>query len=446
MSTESVGSPKFSNLIRISLPLMLTGATESLMLFADRMFLAHHSLDAMNAASAVFLVTAIFVFFGVAIAGASEVLAGQYNGEKRYELVSRPIWQMVWFSLGLFLVFIPLGIWGRDFLLPENLVEHGSSYFRIICFCAPLWSMQVVFAGFFATTGRPKLLTPVAILANLINVGLDYLFIFGFASIPAMGAGGAALATGMAQFIHVLILFFLFLRKKERKRFKTGSPSWYPKEIFQALRVGLPNAVSHGVEISAWALIFQIASRVSTSYLTVMSAVSAMHMLLGFLNEGLKQGVIAIASNLIGASRFKEIKKLLLSGVFLQGMIGFVCFFPMVLFSETFIGFMGEVAKEKHLYSDFKIAFFFMWLFIVCDGLVWVVNGVLTAGGDTRVTMLINIVTAWGVAVLPVWYFLNYADSKPWFVNLFTATYAFVNLALHFVRYKQGRWQQKLTS
>jgi len=62
-----------SSLFKVK-PLILTAATESLMLFTDRFFLAQHSLDAMNGASAVFLVTAIFVFFGVAIAAASEGL------------------------------------------------------------------------------------------------------------------------------------------------------------------------------------------------------------------------------------------------------------------------------------------------------------------------------------------------------------------------------------
>lgn len=446
MPSLSMGKSDLSSLLKVSIPLMLTGATESIMMFSDRAFLAHHSIEAMNVASATFMMTAVFVFFGVAIAGIAEVLAGQYNGEKRFDLVSRPIWQMIWFSLSLFLFFIPLGIWGKSWLLPDNLRDSASGYFTIICFSAPLWSMQVAFSGFFACTGRSYWLTPVAIIANVINIILDYFLIFGIGSIPALGAEGAAIATSIAQLIHVLILLSLFLRKREHETYRSRHVTWHPKEILQGLKVGFPNAVSHGVEISAWAFLYRIAAGVSAAHLTVLSAISAIHMLLGFLNEGLKQGVVAIASNLIGAKKFSEIPKLIGSGVKLQAIIGSITFLPMIIFSSELIGLLGEVAKQTNLHPDLKMGLICMWFFIIFDGLVWVVNGTLTAGGDTRVTMLINIGTAWIVAALPCWYLLTHTQSAAWTVPAMTAIYAGVNFVLHLIRYRQNKWQTSLTS
>lgn len=443
---SSMGSPSLRALLTVSIPLMLTSATEGLMLFADRAFLAHYSVEAMNVASATFLTTGVFIFFGVAIAAIAEVLAGQYNGEKRFNLVARPIWQMLWFSLGLFLIFIPLGLWGKSWLIPEELKEAASGYFTVICFSGPLWAVQVVLAGFFACTGRSKWLTPVAILANLMNVVLDYLFIFGFGSTPALGATGAALATSLAQVIHVLVLFLLFLRPKEREIYGTGKMVWYPKEIVQALRVGIPNAMSHGVEVTGWALLYYFATRVSMAYLTVLSAVSAINSLLGFLNEGLKQGVVVIASNLIGAEKFKDIKKLLSSGLKLQLLLGLIAFFPLVIGADYSISLLGKVAEDSSLHHDLKLGLFCMWLFIFFDGLVWILNGILTAGGDTKVTMLINIGTVWFIVILPSFLFLGKDGFEPWFMYLLIACYSGVNCLLHALRYRQRKWQNKLTS
>lgn len=446
LSSQKMGKTDLSSLLKVSVPLMLTGATQGLMLFIDRAFLAHHSVEALNGAAATYLMTAVFVFFGVAIAGIAEVLAGQYNGEGRKNLVARPIWQMIWFSLGLSVFYTPLGLWGGSYLLPESLVEVASGYFKIICFSAPLWSLQVVFAGFFACTGRSHWLTPIALFATILNGIFDYILIFGVGPIPSLGPTGAALATSLSQFIHVFLLLSLFLRKSDREAYGTGKPIWFPKEMLQGIKIGLPGAVSHGAEISAWALLYQIAGRASPAHLTVMSTVTSFHMLLGFLNEGLKQGVIAMASNLVGAGRFDKIKELLKSGILLQLSLGAFAFFPFVLGGDLLLNLMGEVGKDLSLRPSMRIGLAFTWLFLIFDGLVWIVNGILTSGGDTRVPMLINISCAWIFVVLPSWFFMTKNGSPPWLAIGLTCLYASISFLLHSLRYRQGKWRQKLTS
>ena len=446
MSDKSMTAPDLRSLLRVSVPLMLTAATEGIMLFADRAFLSHHSVEAMNGASATFMATAVFVFFGVAIAAVAEVLAGQYNGEGRQHLVGRPVWQMLWFSAGTWLAFIPIGLWGGTWLIPESLHSTAGGYFAVICFGAPLWAAQVALAGFFAATGRSSWLTPVAIVANLANVGLDWLLIFGAGPIPELGATGAALATVTAQSAHVAFLLWLFLRPAERRRFGTGEAHWSPAELKQAIRVGLPNAISNGVEITAWALIFRLVSQASAAHLTVLSTVTAVNMLLGFLNHGLKQGVVAIASNLIGAQRFDDVRRLMWSGAKLQLLIGIVSFIPLVAMSQPFLGLMGPVGRDPALAWDLKLGLICMWGFIMLDGLVWVFNGALTAGGDTRTTMWINISTAWLLAVTPIWLLLRASLAAPWMILLLYTCYAAGNLSLHCWRFRAGRWRRRLTS
>ena len=65
----------------------------------------------------------------------------------------------------------------------------------------------------------------------------------------------------------------------------------------------------------------------------------------------------------------------------------------------------------------------------------------MTAGGDTKVIMVINAMTVWLLVIVPSWYFIVQKSYPAWFVYLFPPIYAFVNCILHYFRFKQDRWK-----
>lgn len=78
-------------------------------------------------------------------------------------------------------------------------------------------------SAFYIGQGQVKFVTCVMGISNLINIGLDMVFIFGWEPIvPSMGVKGAALATGIAQTSQALILGCNFLNARNRKRKGTG--------------------------------------------------------------------------------------------------------------------------------------------------------------------------------------------------------------------------------
>ncbi|ADQ13763.1 MATE family efflux transporter [Halanaerobium hydrogeniformans] len=98
------------------------------------------------------------------------------------------------------------------------------------------------------TDGRPKLATGVMIFTSLLNIGLDYLFLFPL----NLGLGGAAIATGISQSLGASIFLAYFIRKtlKNHQGLKIGSPKgcWSEivgisangsSELFSALAVGV---------------------------------------------------------------------------------------------------------------------------------------------------------------------------------------------------------------
>lgn len=439
MSTNWV-SPDLRGLLRISVPMMLTMASESVMLFVDRVYLGNFSVDAMNAAAATWLMTAVFVFSLVAVCGISEVLAGQANGRSDYKQVGHPIWQAFWLSVFSCPFFFMLSFWGKAFLIPESFHNAGGYYFELLTSFAPLWGINVALSGFFAATGRPKIVTIVTIISNIINIILDPIFIFGWGDIPSLGATGAALATIISQVIHFIVLLFLFVSHKNRSLYNTLNYNFNFNIFSKLLRIGIPNAISHGIEILAWAMLFQMVAKVSKDHTTVMTVAQSILGLFMFANEGLKQGVIAISANLLGAKRYSDITTLLFSGFKFQTCLFIVLLIPFIVFPGEIVSLYGDLGDSNYVKEQLQKALIFAALFLFLDGMVWVINGILTAAGDTKVTMLINISTVWIFAILPVWIFVVKFKASPWVTLIFPVTYAFSNIIGHYLRFKQKKW------
>jgi multidrug resistance protein, MATE family len=113
--------------------------------------------------------------------------------------------------------------------------------------------------GYVATTlfleglGQPRVGVFVIVLGNLLNIPLNHLLIHGGLGLPAMGAAGAALATTVVRWLMLLLIVGYVLASPSVRAFGSAD-GFQPCRRLQAklLRLGVPFAVSQGLETSAF--------------------------------------------------------------------------------------------------------------------------------------------------------------------------------------------------
>ena len=91
----------------------------------------------------------------------------------------------------------------------EDLLEHCVTYGRILLVAITAFMLQNVFQSFLVTAEKPKLGLLTTVIAGLTNVVLDFVLI----GVLKWGVVGAALATGISQFVGGLIPLIYFLRE-----------------------------------------------------------------------------------------------------------------------------------------------------------------------------------------------------------------------------------------
>lgn len=429
----------------IAFPLMLTALSANLMMFVDRIILSHYSIESMNAAAASGIATSIFIYGALGAALICEVFVGQYNGANNTKRLVIPVWQMLWFSIATSIVMWPLAVYGGACFIPESLEEQGVPYFRWIMFFGPLVPMTGAISSFFVGQGKTRLTTMAALVANVFNAILSYLFVFGIDGVLVpLGTKGAAIATGISETIQVLLLAIVFFDSENRRKFNTHKPVFDWPEMKECLRIGIPSSLSHLIEIVAWTVLFHITTSASQTHTAILAIGQSMYVLFAFFNDGLSRGVSAVASNYIDRAESGFMNKVLRSSLSIHLFFMFWYLFPMVVFPH----FVVDVFLPDYS-ADFDIAkiedmstvmLFFVWLSILFDGGLWSFGGILTAGGDTKFVAVTNGLNAWVVGIFPMYIALHYLKVSPDYVWAITAFYVAVNMTCFGLRYKSGKW------
>lgn len=91
------------------------------------------------------------------------------------------------------------------------MVNICSVYGKTLLFALPFFMLQNCFQSFLVVAEKPAMGLGVSLAAGLTNMVLDFLFIYVF----GLGVFGAALATGISQFIGAMIPIFYFARKNK---------------------------------------------------------------------------------------------------------------------------------------------------------------------------------------------------------------------------------------
>lgn len=180
--------------LALALPLVVATCFWTVMNFTDRMFLLWHSDAAMAAALPAGLMHFTLLCFPFGLVTYLSTFVAQYFGAGRPERIGRIIWQGVWVAIvacPLILATIPLapGIFRAVGHGPE-VAALEVAYYQVLAWGAGGALLSAVCSAFFTGLGRTRVVMVVDASAAVLNVVLDYAWIFGRFGFPAWGRAG----------------------------------------------------------------------------------------------------------------------------------------------------------------------------------------------------------------------------------------------------------------
>ncbi len=204
-------------ILRLAIPNIVSNLTVPLLGMADYALMGHLKSDSVMYVGAVALGTTIFnvvyMSLGFLRMGTSGFTAQSYGANNKQALhqgLHRSL--LVALALALLLILLQYPIQWIAFRLLDGtpqVTHFARRYFYIRIYAAPATLMLYSFYGWFLGMQNARIPMTIAIVVNIMNIGLNFLFVYPF----HMHADGVALASVLAQYTG-LFLAFLFLFKK----------------------------------------------------------------------------------------------------------------------------------------------------------------------------------------------------------------------------------------
>ena len=248
--------------LRLALPVVLTQLGQILTQFADNLMVGRYGGDDPMPLAAVSFGGAVFFILFIASIGIAlgmTPLIGELYAQGDRERSSHLLQNGILFygALGIAMTAFQYAIIPLMYHLgqPVEVVDAAIPYYKMLVWSMPFVMLFFAFKQFLEGVGNTKVEMVVTIIANLANVGFNWVFIYGRYGLPEMGAVGAGLGTLLSRIIApVLMIGYFYARREYRdylERFALRNYSW--KEVGQLTRMGLPIALQMFLEASAFA-------------------------------------------------------------------------------------------------------------------------------------------------------------------------------------------------
>lgn len=218
---------------RMGLPMIVSMVLQALYNVVDSIFVTNMGetgILANQALTLAFPIQILIIAIGVGTGVGLNSLLSKSLGENNKEKVNKIAGNGIFLSICIFLVFFLFGAFGSKWFISlfanenEEVINMGTTYLRI-CSCLSLGAIgYTVYERFLQSTGKTMLSTISQISGALVNIILDYVFIYPM----NIGVAGAAWATVIGQFVSLIIaMIFHYRKNKEINRsFKYIKPDF----------------------------------------------------------------------------------------------------------------------------------------------------------------------------------------------------------------------------
>ena len=398
----------FGALLRLAGPLVLIQVGTMLMGVVDTIMVGQVSPAALASVALGHMYFFLFAIFGMGVLFALDPIIAQALGARDELAVRRGLQRGLVLSLALSVPIALVLLTVRPVLelvnQPPEVIPDAAGFVHRNALSVLPFLLFVVLRQTLQAHHRVLPIGITVVVANLVNVGLNYLWIFGHLGFPAMGVLGSAWATTVSRWLMAFMILGLGWRTL-RRYLREAAPNLFDvRPLLRMLKLGAPIGAQMMLEggafnvmalLMGWLGVVQVAAHqialnlASLAFMVPLGVSSAAAVIVGHaVGRGDPEGVrrSTVASLIVGAGF------MLVTGLL------------FILAPEPFAGLYS---KDATVLSLAVLLLPIAGVFAVFDGLQVVAIGLLRGLGDTRTPMIVNVVGFWCVG-MPVSLWLGF--------------------------------------
>ena len=328
------------------------------------------------------------------------------------------------FKHGLFLctvlgIFLFLGVFFAKPLMylmkqPQEVVELAIPYLDLVAFSLiPLVVFQALkqFSDGMSMTKYPMYAT---LIANIVNIILNYLLIFGKFGFPELGIVGAAYGTVISRFIMLAYLWWLLANKERSSALVTNIKFFVLEKLMlrKLINLGAPSAMQMFFEVAIFTSAIWLSGLLGKNAQAANQIALNLSSMTFMIAMGLSIASMVRVGNQKGLQNFKELRRIAFS-IFLLGIL-LAIFFGAIFFlfhkslPKIYVDFndVTNYADNLEVVAIASQLLFAAAIFQISDTIQVVVLGALRGLQDVKIPTIITFISYWIIG-FPVSYFFG---------------------------------------
>lgn len=279
---------------------------------------------------------------------------------------------------------------------------------------------------------RPAMI--ITIFANLINVFVNWVFIYGNLGAPALGLTGAGLATISSRVFMALLLMIVVMKSQSLKRFDPTLK--YRKIDFpmmkKLLAIGIPSGFQYFFEVSAFAASSVMIGWIGATELAAHQVALSLSSISFMVAMGISAAATIRVGNALGKNDVQGVRIVGFSSVFLCVMFMASAGLVFILFRNVL---PGLYISEKSVIEIASVLLIIVSFFQISDGTQAVGLGILRGITDMKIPTYFTLAAYWLLG-LPSGYILafkfNMGVRGVWYGLLISLTISAILMMLRF--------------
>ena len=444
--------PERSTLLRrllaISLPMVVSQASDSIMMFVDRLFLSRlgeaYLSASMSGGLTQFMVASLFI----GTVGYTNAVVAQLYGAGRHEHCAEATVQGMILGLICYPIILAVSPLARYLFVfagqTELQVALGYQYFQVLIFGSVFLVLRFGISGFFLGIGRTRVVMIANLVGMVVNIPANYVLIYGKLGFPALGLTGAALGTILGSMSAFLILLIFYLRPVNRRDFATHRGFRFNRNtMFTLVRFGAPAGFELFLNVAAFNLFVQFMYSYGSGVAAAVTIAFNWDLVAFIPMLGMSYAVTALVGQFVGARDYATAKR----AAYMSMRVAWVYSGTMVILFVTatralvgaFVSGFGPEGEEIARLAAVMLRL--AAIYVLADSAQLVFSGALRGAGDTRWVMYISVGLHWVFSILAI-VLIRVVKVSP--VAAWTAFIVFVMLlgVGMYLRFRSGRWRE----
>ncbi len=342
--------------------------------------------------------------FGQGTLMALDPVIAQAVGARDDDAIARAVQRGILLAIALTVVtcitFIPVEPVLRHLRQPAEAVPDAARYVQIaIPGVFPFYAF-VVFRQSLQAMGHVAPVLWTVLAANLLNVALNWVFIYGNLGSPVLGVAGAAAATSISRWVMAVFLLLVSGRVLWRQLRPWRPESGAVQPLLRMARLGLPIGAQYLLEYGAFAAAALLMGLLGTTQMAAHQIAINLASFTFMVPLGVSAATAVLVGQAIGAGDEARARRSAMAGIACG--TAFMCLSALV-----FRLFPGPLARayttDTAVIALTATLIPIAGVFQVFDGIQAVAAGVLRGIGDTHAPAVINVVGFWLIGLPVSW-------------------------------------------